>query len=77
MPHWALALVLLRNQIKYLNHYQILPSLDICIQGYRQTSTFTGREEIKDKVLIIREGVAKLPPAHYQTLKYLVSHLVR
>ena len=35
------------------------------------------REELKDKLLLVREGLAKLPPAHYQTLKYLVSHLVR
>ena len=38
---------------------------------------FTGKEETKDKILLVREGLAKLPPAHYQTLKYLVSHLVR
>ena len=39
--------------------------------------SLTGREEVKNKILLVREGLAKLPPAHYQTLKYLVSHLVR
>jgi len=38
---------------------------------------FPDREELKDKLLLMREGLAILPPAHYQTLKYVIGHLVR
>lgn len=31
----------------------------------------------KEQLAKIREGLSKLPPAHYQTLKYMLAHLVK
>lgn len=31
----------------------------------------------QDQLSKIREALSKLPPAHYQTLRYLLAHLVR
>jgi hypothetical protein len=31
----------------------------------------------REQLTMVKEGLSKLPPAHYQTLKYLVAHFVR
>ncbi|XP_076339649.1 N-chimaerin-like isoform X3 [Tachypleus tridentatus] len=36
-----------------------------------------GKSTMEEKLDSIKEAVAKLPPAHYQTLKYLIQHLYR
>lgn len=32
---------------------------------------------VEERKSLIKEGFSLLPPAHYQTLKYLLSHLAR
>ncbi|WAR06187.1 CHIN-like protein [Mya arenaria] len=44
---------------------------DITSGKYEDINTITNQESKKDKVTFLREGLAMLPPAHYQTLKYL------
>lgn len=58
-------------------YFRLLPIPLVTFDAYKKFMDASFREEIKDKVVLVREGLAKLPPAHYQTLKYLVSHLVR
>ncbi|KAL4228547.1 N-chimaerin [Mactra antiquata] len=57
--------------------FRLLPIPLITFEAYRKFIEGMNREHLKDKILLVREGLAKLPPAHYQTLKYLISHLVR
>ncbi|XP_060569003.1 N-chimaerin-like [Ruditapes philippinarum] len=58
-------------------YFRLLPIPLITFDAYRRIIEGMNREELKDKILYVREGLAKLPPAHYQTLKYLINHLVR
>lgn len=58
-------------------YLRLLPIPLATFEAYAKFMEGSSREELKDKLLLVREGLAKLPPAHYQTLKYLVSHLVR
>ncbi|XP_052802986.1 N-chimaerin-like isoform X2 [Mya arenaria] len=58
-------------------YFRLLPIPLITFESYRKIIQGMNQESKKDKVTFLREGLAMLPPAHYQTLKYLVNHLVR
>ncbi|KAH3877943.1 N-chimaerin-like isoform X2 [Dreissena polymorpha] len=58
-------------------YFRLLPLPLITFDAYRKIMEAMNREEQKDKLLLMREGLAILPPAHYQTLKYLINHLIR
>lgn len=58
-------------------YFRLLPIPLTTFDAYAKFMEGSCREELKDRIMLVREGLAKLPPAHYQTLKYLVAHLVR
>ncbi|KAH7952354.1 hypothetical protein HPB52_022028 [Rhipicephalus sanguineus] len=47
--------------------------LDMCIKEIEQRES----NKVEEKLEAMKEAVKSLPPAHYQSLKYLMSHLQR
>ncbi|XP_076339644.1 N-chimaerin-like isoform X1 [Tachypleus tridentatus] len=57
--------------------FRLLPIPLITYDTYPLFMNAVRKSTMEEKLDSIKEAVAKLPPAHYQTLKYLIQHLYR
>uniref|UniRef100_A0A1B6DY43 Beta-chimaerin n=2 Tax=Clastoptera arizonana TaxID=38151 RepID=A0A1B6DY43_9HEMI len=58
-------------------YLRLLPIPLITDEAYPSILQATYYQSLKDRVSLIKDALKILPPAHYNTLKYLISHLRR
>ncbi|XP_033733399.1 N-chimaerin-like isoform X1 [Pecten maximus] len=60
-------------------YFRLLPIPLLTFDAYKFIIDVIKRDDVRSRELIIKlkEGLSILPPAHYQTLKYLLAHLIR
>ena len=60
-------------------YFRLLPIPLITFESYKIILDAIKHCDLRsrEQLTMVKEGLSKLPPAHYQTLKYLVAHFVR
>ncbi|RWS29350.1 N-chimaerin-like protein [Leptotrombidium deliense] len=58
-------------------YFRLLPIPLITFDGYPYFLAAVKKSTFDDQISELKEAISKLPPAHYQTLKYLIAHLHR